>query len=159
MTSEVTTTDGVQLRWYESGPADGPTVVCVHGYPDNHTVWDGVAAELETRYRVVSYDVRGAGESGKPRSRDAYRLDLLAEDLASVVDAVSPEHPVHLLAHDWGAVQTWHAVTGTWLRGRVSSFTSISGPCLDHAGHWFRARLRRPTPRAWRELITQLVSS
>ncbi|MDQ4031162.1 MAG: alpha/beta fold hydrolase, partial [Actinomycetota bacterium] len=133
MTSEVITTDGVALRVYESGPLDAPTVICVHGYPDDHTVWDGVAAELAPRYRVVSYDVRGAGASGKPRSRLAYRLDQLAEDLAAVVNAVSPARQVHLLAHDWGAVATWHAVTGEWLRGRVASYTSISGPCLDHA--------------------------
>jgi NAD(P)-dependent dehydrogenase (short-subunit alcohol dehydrogenase family)/pimeloyl-ACP methyl ester carboxylesterase len=159
MTSEVITTDGVTLRVYESGPVDAPTVICVHGYPDDHTVWDGVAAELAARYRVVCYDVRGAGESGKPRSRSAYQLDRLAEDLAAVVNAVSPARRVHLLAHDWGAVQTWHAVTGEWLRGQVASYTSISGPCVDHATHWFRARLRRPTPRALRELVAQLVAS
>ncbi|MGH3753857.1 MAG: SDR family oxidoreductase [Pseudonocardiaceae bacterium] len=159
MTSEVTATDGVQLRVHESGEAAAPTVVCVHGYPDDHTVWAGVVAGLTPRYHVVSYDVRGAGESGKPRNREAYRLDQLAQDLATVIDAVSPDRPVHLLAHDWGAIQAWHAVTGEWLRGRVASYTSISGPCLDHAGHWFRARLRRPTPRALRELVTQLVSS
>ena len=159
MSSAVTTTDSVLLQMYESGPAGAPTVVCVHGYPDDHTVWTGVAAELAQRYHVVSYDVRGAGESGKPRSRQAYRLDQLAADLATVVDAVSPDRPVHLLAHDWGAVAAWHAVTGEWLRGRVLSYTSISGPCLDHAGHWFRDRLRRPTPRALRELVGQLVSS
>ncbi|MDQ5854742.1 MAG: SDR family oxidoreductase, partial [Actinomycetota bacterium] len=159
MTSEVIATDGVTLRVYESGPIDAPTVICVHGYPDDHTVWDGVAAELAPRYRVASYDVRGSGESGKPRSRPAYRLDQLALDLAAVVNAVSPARPVHLLAHDWGSVQTWHAVTGEWLRGRVASYTSISGPCLDHAAHWFRARLRRPTPRALRELVTQLMAS
>ena len=159
MISEVITTDGVTLRVYESGPVDAPTVICVHGYPDDHTVWDGVAAELTPRYHVVSYDVRGAGESGKPPGRSAYRLDQLAEDLAAVVNAVSPDRSVHLLAHDWGSVQTWHAVTGQWLRGQVASYTSISGPCLDHAEHWFRARLRRPTPRALRELATQLMRS
>jgi NAD(P)-dependent dehydrogenase (short-subunit alcohol dehydrogenase family)/pimeloyl-ACP methyl ester carboxylesterase len=159
MTNEVTATDGVRLRVHESGRAGAPTVVCVHGYPDDHTMWVGVAAELAPRYHVVSYDVRGAGESGKPRNRDAYRLDQLAQDLATVIDAVSSDRPVHLLAHDWGAVQAWHAVTGEWLRDRVASYTSISGPCLDHAGHWFRTRLRRPTPRALRELVTQLVSS
>ncbi len=159
MTSDVTATDGVLLRVHESGQRDAPTGVCVHGYPDDHSLWAGVTDELAARYHVVSYDVRGAGESGKPRHRAAYRLDQLAADLAAVVDAVSPDRPVHLLAHDWGAVQAWHALTGEWLRGRVASYTSISGPCLDHADHWFRARLRRPTPRALRELIAQLVSS
>ncbi|MBV8542810.1 MAG: SDR family oxidoreductase [Pseudonocardiales bacterium] len=159
MVSDVTSTDGVPLRVHQSGAAGTPTVVCVHGYPDDHTVWDGVVAELASRYHLVCYDLRGAGESGKPRDRQAYRLDQLARDLAVVVEAASPDRPVHLLAHDWGATQTWHALTGQWLRGRVASFTSISGPGLDHAGHWLRARLRRPTPRALRELTTQLVSS
>jgi pimeloyl-ACP methyl ester carboxylesterase len=159
MTSDVTGADGVRLRVHESGQHGAPTVVCVHGYPDDHTLWDGVATELAPRYHVVSYDVRGAGESGKPRGREAYRLDQLAQDLAAVINAVSPDRPVHLLAHDWGAVQAWHALTGPWLDGRICSYTSISGPCLDHTGHWFWARLRGPTPRALRELISQLVSS
>lgn len=159
MTRDITATDGVTLRVHESGPSDAPTVVCVHGYPDDHALWDGVTAELAQRYHVVAYDVRGAGESGRPHGRRAYRLDQLVRDLAAVIDTVSPDHPVHLLAHDWGSVQAWHAVTGQLLRGRISSFTSISGPCLNHADHWLRARARRPTPRAFRELVTQLRSS
>jgi NAD(P)-dependent dehydrogenase (short-subunit alcohol dehydrogenase family)/pimeloyl-ACP methyl ester carboxylesterase len=159
MTRDITTTDGVPLRVHESGQRGAPTVVCMHGYPDDHTVWDSVAAELALRYHVVSYDVRGAGESGKPRGRQAYRIDQLVRDLATVIGAISPERPVHLLAHDWGSVQAWHAVTGRGLPGRIASFTSISGPCLVHADHWFRTRLRRPTPRALRELISQLASS
>ncbi|MGH3788545.1 MAG: SDR family oxidoreductase [Pseudonocardiaceae bacterium] len=155
----MTATDGVLLRVCESGRRGAPKVVCIHGYPDDHTLWAGIAEELAAHYGVISYDVRGAGESETPLNRAAYRLDQLAEDLAAVVHAVSPDRPVHLLAHDWGSVQAWHALTGEWLRGRVASYTSISGPCLDHVNHWMRARLRRPTPRALRELITQLASS
>ena len=159
MTRDITTTDGVTLRVHESGPPGAPTVVCVHGYPDDHTLWDGVTAELAQRYHVVAYDVRGSGQSGRPHGRRAYRLDQLVQDLAAVIDAVSPDRPVHLLAHDWGSVQAWHAVTGQLLLGRISSYTSISGPCLHHADHWLRDRVRRPTPRAFRELVTQLRSS
>ncbi|MBV9139508.1 MAG: SDR family oxidoreductase [Pseudonocardiales bacterium] len=159
MARDVRSTDGVLLRVYESGTRGAPTVVCVHGYPDDHTLWDGVAAELAPRYHLVRYDVRGAGESGKPRERRAYRLEQLAQDLATVINAVSPDRPVHLLAHDWGSIQVWHALSGPWLRGHVSSFTSISGPGLDYVASWWRARLHRPTPRALRELITQLASS
>ncbi|WP_408640330.1 alpha/beta fold hydrolase, partial [Saccharomonospora halophila] len=95
---------------------------------------------LRGRFRVVTYDVRGAGESDAPREVAAYRLDTLAADLLAVLDGVAGDRPVHLLAHDWGSIQAWHAVTGPWLRGRVASFTSISGPDLDHAAHWFRAQ-------------------
>lgn len=159
MTSEVRSSDGTRLRVYESGSAGAPTVICVHGYPDDHTLWDDVAVELTERYHVVCYDVRGAGESERPRSRAAYRLDQLADDLVAVIDTVSPDRPVHLLAHDWGAIQAWHALTGERLAHRVSSFTSISGPCLDHAGSWIRERLRKPTPRALGELARQLAAS
>ncbi|WP_231104598.1 SDR family oxidoreductase [Haloechinothrix halophila] len=155
MTRRVVSEDGVSLAVTESGSGD-VTVVCVHGYPDNGSLWQPVVDALSDRYRVVVYDVRGAGESDKPAAQSAYHLDRLAADLAAVVDAVSPDRPVHLLAHDWGAIQTWHAVTGEWLRGRVASFTSISGPCLDHAGAWLRSRLR---PSGLRELLRQVLHS
>ena len=159
MISQVKASDGLNLAVREHGDRSRPTVIAVHGYPDNRSVWDGVVAALSERYHVVTYDVRGAGESDTPRERSAYRLDQLADDLAGVADAVSPDRRVHLLAHDWGAIQTWHAVTGDRMRGRIASFTSISGPCLDHAGQWFRSRLRRPTPRALREAVTQMMFS
>ncbi|WP_239154363.1 SDR family oxidoreductase [Amycolatopsis sp. FDAARGOS 1241] len=152
---QVTASDGVRLSVRVSGAEDGPTVVLVHGYPDSGSMWDGVAAELGRRHRVVVYDVRGAGDSDKPRERAAYRLDQLAADLKAVVDEVQPNGKVHLLAHDWGSIQTWHAVTGDGLRGRIASYTSISGPSLDHAGAWFREQFKRPAgvPRALRQLL------
>ncbi|WP_245573331.1 SDR family oxidoreductase [Amycolatopsis benzoatilytica] len=156
---QVTASDGVRLSARVSGNPDGPTVVLVHGYPDNSSMWDGVAAELRRAHRVVVYDVRGAGESDKPRPRRAYRLDQLADDLAAVVDEVQPEGRVHLVAHDWGSIQAWHAVTGDRLRGRIASYTSLSGPSLDHAGAWFRAQLTRPTPRRLGHALRQFLHS
>jgi NAD(P)-dependent dehydrogenase (short-subunit alcohol dehydrogenase family)/pimeloyl-ACP methyl ester carboxylesterase len=152
----VITPDGLRLALNVHGDPAGPTVVAVHGYPDDHTVWDGVVEALRTDHRVVTYDVRGAGSSDAPPTRAGYHLDRLADDLAAVLDAVSPDRPVHLLAHDWGAIATWHAVTGDRLRGRVASYTSISGPCLDHVGAWYR---RRPGPRVLRELARQSLAS
>ncbi|MCG8926441.1 SDR family oxidoreductase [Lentzea sp. CC55] len=117
----------------------GPTVVLVHGYPDTHAVWDRVAAVLERDFRVVTYDVRGAGASTAPSTQDGYRLGRLAADLFAVIDAVSPGEPVHLVGHDWGSIQSWEAVTTPG--ARIATFTSISGPCLDHMGHWSRKAL------------------
>ncbi|WP_434442946.1 SDR family oxidoreductase [Lentzea sp. E54] len=114
----------------------GPTVVLVHGYPDTHAVWDRVAALLEKDFRVVTYDVRGAGKSTAPSTEDGYRLERLAADLFAVIDAVSPDEPVHVVGHDWGSIQSWEAVTTPG--ARIATFTSISGPCLDHMGHWSR---------------------
>jgi pimeloyl-ACP methyl ester carboxylesterase len=137
-TRRVRATDGVELAVYERGPADRPTIVLVHGYPDNHTVWDGVAELLAQRLHVVAYDVRGAGASDAPATRAGYRLAQLVADLAAVADAVSPDRPVHVLAHDWGSIQSWPAVTDPEVGRRIASFTSISGPSLDHAAAWLR---------------------
>ncbi|MEO6885613.1 MAG: SDR family oxidoreductase [Jatrophihabitantaceae bacterium] len=143
-TMYVHATDGIRIAVYETGESDATTVLAVHGYPDNHTVWDGVVDELAGRYRVITYDVRGAGDSDKPPGRNAYRMNQLVDDLGSVLDAVSPERPVHLLAHDWGSIQSWPAVTDPRFADRIASFTSVSGPSLDHAGAWMRAGHKHP---------------
>jgi pimeloyl-ACP methyl ester carboxylesterase len=131
----------------------------VHGYPDDHRVWDDVVAVLVDRFHVVTYDVRGAGGSRAPRGRQHYRLPQLEADLLAVVDAVSPDAPVHLVGHDWGSLQSWHAVTGDRLHGRLASYTSFCGTDLDHAADWFRRRLRRPTRRGLGEALRQGLHS
>lgn len=149
---------GVTLAVHERGPRDGPTVVLVHGYPDTHAVWDPVARMLAedgaAPCHVVTYDVRGAGASDAPARTADYALALLVDDLAAVIDATSPERAVHLVGHDWGSVQGWEATRSPRLRGRLSSFTSISGPSLDHVGLWL-SRQARGGWRGWRTLAGQ----
>ncbi|MEV7180338.1 SDR family oxidoreductase [Kitasatospora sp. NPDC093679] len=150
---------GLPLAVYEQGDPARPTVLLVHGYPDTHAVWDDVAADLATDHHVVRYDVRGAGGSGVPAARDGYRLEHLGADLFAVADAVSPDEPVHVVAHDWGSIQSWEAVTEPGAHRRIASYTTVSGPSLDHIGHWIRHRMRRPTPRHLRQLLVQGVHS
>ena len=157
--STVTGPSGVPLAVYAAGDPDAPTVLLVHGYPDTHAVWDDVAEVLAADHHVVRYDVRGAGESGRPGRREDYRLEHLADDLFAVADAVSPGRPVHVVAHDWGSVQSWEAVTRPGAADRLASFTTLSGPCLDHVGHWNRRRMTHPTPRHLVQLVNQLTHS
>lgn len=152
--STITTDDGIELALHEQGVPGAATVVLVHGYPDDHTVFDGVAAELAGRFRVVRYDVRGCGASGVPTATGDYALPRLAADLGAVLDAVSPHEPVHLVAHDWGSIQAWEAVTDPAFADRLASFTSISGPSLDMAAVWLRGGARRPGAA-----LTQLAHS
>lgn len=140
----VTSSDGVSLVVYECGDPDRPTVVLVHGYPDNHAVWDAAASELAVGHHVVSYDVRGTGASDKPRERAAYRVERLVEDLYAVAGAVSPDSPVHVVGHDWGSTQAWEAMVDERATTRVRTFTSISGPSLTYGGAWLRDLRRDP---------------
>jgi len=148
----------VSLAVTERGETDLPTVVLVHGYPDTSGVWDEVAELLANRFHVVTYDVRGAGASDRPWRRKHYRLEVLADDLRAVADAVSPNSPVHVVAHDWGSIQSWEAITDPGAEQRFSSYTSISGPSIDHVGHWFRARLGL-RPKGLGEVARQVVKS
>lgn len=153
-------TGGVELCVAELGDSRLPTVVLVHGYPDSKEVWSEVAARLAARFHVVLYDVRGHGRSTAPRPlRGGFTLEKLTDDFLAVIDAVSPDRPVHLVGHDWGSVQSWEFVTVPRTEGRIASFTSMSGPSLDHFGHWIGSRLKRPTPRRVGQLLGQGAKS
>lgn len=144
---ELTVKSGdLDLAVYITGKKDAPTLVLVHGWPDDHSVWDKVVEFLAADYRIVTYDTRGNCQSTMPPGTRDYSLTYLAEDLAEILDVVSPNAPVHLIGHDWGSIQSWESVATKRLEGRIASFTSMSGPCLDHAAYWIRDRLTHPTP-------------
>jgi NAD(P)-dependent dehydrogenase (short-subunit alcohol dehydrogenase family)/pimeloyl-ACP methyl ester carboxylesterase len=153
-------TGGVELCVAELGDPGLPTVVLVHGYPDSKEVWSEVAPRLAERFHVVLYDVRGHGRSTAPRPlRGGFTLEKLTDDFLAVADAVSPGRPVHLVGHDWGSVQSWEFTTVKRTEGRIASFTSMSGPSLDHFGHWINKRLTRPTPHRVAQLLGQAANS
>ncbi len=158
-TKRVVRNGTIELAVFEQGNPDGETIVMVHGWPDTHRLWDGVLPGLADKYRLISYDARGYGESTNPAKVSDFRLAELAKDFFAVADAVSPDRPVHVLAHDWGSVQMWEAVCEPGAHERIASFTSISGPNLDHVGKWMRDRLSRPTPKNVWQPTSQLLSS
>lgn len=149
--------DGIRLAARSWGDPGSPVVILVHGYPDCSHVWDAVAQQLSQDFHVLTYDVRGSGESEVPKAQRDYALPQLAADTVAVADALAPGKPFHLVGHDWGSIQSWETVTTPELQTRIASYTSISGPCLDHVAHWSRslpgvgAKLRR--------MLTQLRQS
>ncbi len=155
--TSVTAPDGVTLAVHAYTEIDPqrPTVLAIHGYPDNHHLWDGVAAHLAGRYNFVAYDVRGAGESERPPSRSGYRFPQLISDVGAVIDSLGVGQ-VHLLAHDWGSIQGWAAVTDDAVMSKVASFTSISGPQLNYAGKFLRSPR---TPRGVFDVVRQFMAS
>jgi pimeloyl-ACP methyl ester carboxylesterase len=151
----------LEVREHSAAGPDRPTMVLVHGYPDRQDTWDTLVAELPLeRWHVVTFDVRGAGASDVPAHREDYRTERLVDDLVAVLDAVlDPGERAHLVGHDWGSVQLWDAVAAEAsdprLTGRIASFTSISGPSLDHAAllarrpRGRRLALARQLARSW----------
>jgi 3-oxoadipate enol-lactonase len=69
----------------------GPTVVLLHGYPFNRSMWREQSAMLRARYRVITPDLRGHGETV---ITDNATIDEMAQDVAALLDELEIEHVV-----------------------------------------------------------------
>ena len=155
-TRRVAGAGGLSLAVQERGRIDDPTIVLVHGYPDDHRVFLPVIRELATTHHLVAYDTRNAGASAVVGPAADFTLVTLVDDLYAVVAAVGATG-VHLVGHDWGSIQGWAAVQDPRAAALIRRYTSISGPDLRHFSRWVRSRVRNP--RAWRQLAGQLLRS
>ena len=109
-----------------TGPADGPVVVLLHGFPQGSRSWRGVWPALAAAgLRVVAPDLRGYSPDARPVGVEHYRMPLLVEDVLAVVDATGGG-PVHLVGHDWGAAIAWH--TAARHPQRLTTLTAVSVP-------------------------------
>lgn len=151
-TQWVNTLDQQRLYVKAWGDERSPALVLVHGYPDNQEVWEPVIQLLMKDFYIVTYDVRGAGQSTIPKRVKDFRLEQLSQDLDSVTQAVLGGRPFHLAAHDWGSIQSWESVTEPKFRGRILSYTTISGPCLDHAAYWMRQQFQHEKTKFFKQL-------
>ena len=149
----VETQDKQKLRAKTWGNKDKPAMVLVHGYPDNQKVWEPIIQHLLNDYYVITYDVRGAGESSVPKRIRDYALPRLSLDLECVVNQLLPDRTFHLAAHDWGSIQSWESVTEPKFKNKILSYTTISGPCLDHAAFWMRDQFAHEKNKFFKQLF------
>ena len=91
--------NGVDLAVRE-WPGRGPAIVAVHGLTSNHTVWNSIADALAGAHRLITYDLRGRGDSAKPER--GYSLAHHAADLLGLVDHFRLERPI-IAGHSLGA--------------------------------------------------------
>lgn len=101
-TGEVTTSDGVRLRYWEVGA--GRPLVLIHGWSQSAEQFRYQMEALGDRYRIVAYDQRGHGESEKPDF--GYKLGRLAKDLRDVLEALELRD-VAALGHSMGCSVLW----------------------------------------------------
>lgn len=92
----VTAPDGVALAVQESGNPDGPAIVFIHGLLGSRLNWEQQVGSAQLRgYRLITYDLRGHGLSGKPTGLEPYRQGRRwADDLAAVLAATQARKPV-----------------------------------------------------------------
>lgn len=118
----------------DSGPADGPVVVLLHGFPEQNTMWQSITSRLAAQgYRCLAPRQRGYSPGARPTRRRDYRISELAEDVRALIDASGVQR-VHLVGHDWGATVAWRVAQQ--FPGRLLTVTSLSVP---HPGAFMKA--------------------
>jgi len=74
------------VSYTDQGPEEAPVIIFIHGFPLNKTMWDNQVDALKEDYRVVSYDIRGHGDS-EPGNED-FSIKLFVADLLHLMDAL-----------------------------------------------------------------------
>lgn len=95
--------DGTELAVNVVGPEAATTVLFVHGFSADMTVWHYQWKRFSRDHRCVMFDQRGHGRSG-PASGGDYSLRALGRDLKSVLEAEAPTGPVVLMGHSMGGM-------------------------------------------------------
>jgi pimeloyl-ACP methyl ester carboxylesterase len=118
--------DGLTFDVRDAGPRDGEVALLLHGFPQDSSAWDPVAATLHgAGIRTLAPDQRGYSPGARPTDRAAYRMSELVLDALAVLDAADVER-AHLVGHDWGGSVVW-ALAGRHT-DRALSATVLSTP-------------------------------
>lgn len=131
----------LNVGYAEAGPADGPAVVLLHGWPyDIHTYVDVAPLLASAGYRVIVPYLRGYGttrflSSDTPRNG---QQSVLAVDVIALMDALKIEQAI-VGGCDWGA-RTANIVAALWPR-RVKAMVSVSGYLIGN-----RETNKKPLP-------------
>ncbi|MFV0295908.1 MAG: alpha/beta fold hydrolase [Hyphomicrobiaceae bacterium] len=85
--------DGVAIHYDVQG--DGPVVVLTHGYSASTAMWrDNVPALVAAGYRVLTWDMRGHGQSASPDAQNLYSAELTVGDMDALLDVVGADKAV-----------------------------------------------------------------
>ncbi|MGC2654879.1 MAG: alpha/beta fold hydrolase [Mycobacterium sp.] len=136
----------------DEGPADGPVVLLLHGFPQFNTSWSKVIDRLTAQgYRCLAPNQRGYSRGARPTRRRDYRTPSLVEDACALIDA-SGASKVHLVGHDWGAVVAWGVAAK--YPDRLATVSPLSVP---HPAAFLRALVSsRQALASWYMYVFQL---
>jgi 3-oxoadipate enol-lactonase len=130
----------VAVSYTEAGPADAPVVVLSNSLGATRAMWDPQVPALAERYRVITYDTRGHGESPVPAG--PYSLDDLVDDLVALLDEVGAER-AHVAGLSLGGMTGMRLAAREPARLHRLALLCTSAFIGPGAGYGDRARLVR----------------
>jgi len=116
------------VSYTSTGEADAPLVVCLHGFPDIPRTWDPLTDVLtRSGFRVIAPWLPGYAPSSLDGPLD---LPAVTRRMLAFIDELSPNAPVRLVGHDWGAFIAHAALSQRPERFRAAAILSIPHPLV-----------------------------
>jgi 3-oxoadipate enol-lactonase len=81
--------NNLEVGYTDNGPEESPVIIFIHGFPLNKTMWNNQVDVLKEEYRVISYDIRGHGDS--EIGKDDFSIDIFVTDLLHLMDTLKIE--------------------------------------------------------------------
>ncbi|MFD6156370.1 alpha/beta fold hydrolase [Nocardia sp. NPDC060256] len=146
--------NGVRLAYQTAGA--GAPLLLLAGQANNHHWWDGIREDFETRYRTITLDWRGTGDSDKPD--ELYSTVGFADDVVAVLDDLGIEHAAVYGTSMGGRVAQWLAARHPErVHALVLGCTSPGGKHSIERGPEIRQSLIDPDPDAAHQALLELM--
>jgi pimeloyl-ACP methyl ester carboxylesterase len=99
-------TNGIRMHYVEQG--QGYPVLLLHGFPELWYSWrHQIPALADAGFRALAPDLRGYGETDKPREIIEYDIHHLEADIVGLLDGLGIDRCA-VVGHDWGSIIVWH---------------------------------------------------
>ncbi|MGE5565843.1 MAG: alpha/beta fold hydrolase [Parcubacteria group bacterium] len=132
--------NGLSFVVDEAGEGDD-VALFLHGFPESRWSWRHQLPLLAgLGWRAVAPDLRGYGQSSRPKGVEAYKLEHLVEDVVGLFDALGAKRRL-LIGHDWGSLIAWTFA--------IQNRLPLDGLVIMNAPHPATIARARKNPRQW----------
>lgn len=107
----------------------GPPLVLLHGWPQTWFMWRDIIPRLAPHYSVIAPDLRGLGDSGRPKS--GYDKKTVAQDIAALMKKLGHDR-YRVVAHDWGGPVAY--ALAAQFPERIRAMAIFDAPVLGDGG-------------------------
>jgi 3-oxoadipate enol-lactonase len=123
----VNAVDGTRIHYEVTGKSGATPVLMIQGLGASKNAWNLQRIAMATRFRIISFDNRGAGRSDKPT--EPFTLEQMADDALAVLDAAGIE-TAHVVGASMGGVIS--QIVAVKYPHRVRSLTLVCTACRNH---------------------------
>ena len=144
--------NGLSFTIDECGKGDA-VALFLHGFPESRFSWRSQLPMVAgLGWRAVAPDLRGYGDSSRPKGKKNYEIGHLLADVAALFDALGAKRRL-LIAHDWGAIIAW-----CFANDRMRDLDGLVIMNVPHPAVFLDVLKRSPEQRkkSWYALFFQL---